>query len=283
MIPNDHSRVQVIPHHKDFLQTDPSDTAYKSLKGILLDPSCSGSGIFTSPDRSTDGADNADTSRIESLSNFQLVALKHAMSFPQVDRIVYSTCSLHEEENENVVAQAIQAYPDEWELVAPQCLDEWKRRGHVVKGLTKEQAQCLIRADRGDDTNGFFVSCFERKDSTSNNSRTKSSYADLLHVPKGLTLYNGEFSATSTCSGGKSAGSKSKQTPKGTKGGKRANHHDSSSPKKDNPINEKPSVKEGNEKAISKKRAKKLAWKKRQMQQKIERMQKTVATQDTES
>ena len=41
------------------------------------------------------------------LRNFQITALKKAMSFPNVRVIVYSTCSLHKEENESVVAEAL--------------------------------------------------------------------------------------------------------------------------------------------------------------------------------
>ena len=84
--------------HQDFLTVDPSHKAYANVRGILLDPSCSGSGIVNAPDRYTDGGDGDENNddgeakkRLESLANFQLVALKHAMSFPQVERIVYST------------------------------------------------------------------------------------------------------------------------------------------------------------------------------------------------
>ena len=89
---------------------------YTYVRGILLDPSCSGSGIVNTPDRFIDavvhhdnnggneeeeentnnndgnaaGAETGSSSnkRIDSLSRFQLLALKHAMSFPQVERIV---------------------------------------------------------------------------------------------------------------------------------------------------------------------------------------------------
>ncbi len=111
---------------------------YPKVRGILLDPSCSGSGIFTSPNRRKE---KRDEERIASLSNFQLTTLLHAMSFSQVERIVYSTCSLHDEENEFVVSQALVSPCNQdskdgsgsiWKLVAPSCLQHWKRRGHVV-------------------------------------------------------------------------------------------------------------------------------------------------------
>ena len=38
------SCVKVI--HKDFLRVDPADSQYRDVKYILVDPSCSGSGLF---------------------------------------------------------------------------------------------------------------------------------------------------------------------------------------------------------------------------------------------
>jgi putative methyltransferase len=195
---------------------------------------------------------------MESLSNFQLVALKHAMSFPHVQRIVYSTCSLHDIENEGVVSQALQANPD-WQLVAPACLEHWKRRGHVVADLTEIQAQCLIRADRGDETNGFFVAYLERKS-------TSVEDASLVKMPKivprkGISVYNGEFSTTanseSVVDTGTRATSMAPTVVKSEKNKAKTCTSDSSK-----------------EKTIGKKRAKKIAWKQRQMEQKIRRIKK---------
>ena len=92
------------------------------------------------------------------------------MSFPQVNYIAYSTCSVNVEEDEAVVAKALEEGNAKleggecWRLVAPVSLEGWKRRGMEVEGLTKEQARCLCRSDpfNGDQTNGFFVSYFER-------------------------------------------------------------------------------------------------------------------------
>jgi putative methyltransferase len=39
------SCVNVSPRNSDFLATDPTDTAFTRVTHILLDPSCSGSGI----------------------------------------------------------------------------------------------------------------------------------------------------------------------------------------------------------------------------------------------
>lgn len=148
--------------HADYLNADPADEMYKDLKGILLDPSCSGSGIVSQPDRVTDAEEEKDEAqRLAHLSSFQLLALLHAMSFPQVARVAYSTCSVNDEENEAVVGKAleeangkIEAEGERWELVRPRSLDGWARRGRAVGGLTEEQAGCLCRCDpfEGDET-----------------------------------------------------------------------------------------------------------------------------------
>jgi putative methyltransferase len=166
------STVEIIPIHQDFLKIHPCDSTYAHVKSILLDPSCSGSGIVNTPDRRIEGEDDKNQDRIQALANFQLLALKHAMSFPQVCRIVYSTCSIHEEENEEVVCLAmeeinrnIKEEDMKWVIASPYALRQWHRRGHSnMEGITQDQAQALIRVDGsdGDETNGFFVCYFER-------------------------------------------------------------------------------------------------------------------------
>jgi putative methyltransferase len=236
---------RVIIKHVDFLATKHSD--FPTVKGILLDPSCSGSGIFTSLDRLADDEETTDD-RIQHLSNFQLTALRHAMSFPSVERIVYSTCSVREEENEKVVQQALK--DSSWQLCSPHCLSSWSRRGNVVPGLTKNQAECVIRADRGDETNGFFVAYFERKTEEGLGGKSeKAKHTDLIVVPTGFDVYKGEFA-----SGGLAASENAGRSRGGESEEKR-------SPKQ----------------IASKKRAKKLAWKQKQLKQKQERLLKKQA------
>jgi putative methyltransferase len=273
LVPPKHS--SVVTQHLDFLKTDPCD--YSNVRGILLDPSCSGSGIFTSPDRQ---AEETDPSRMESLSNFQLVVLKHAMSFPHVQRIVYSTCSLHEQENEGVVLEALKANPD-WQLVAPACLEHWKRRGHTVAGLTEKQAQCLIRADRGDETNGFFVAYFERK---STRRVETDSLEKMLKIvqPKGIAVYNGEFATTTTTTlttnvkeGDRKVTGETCMEDQG-----RSETLGAPTVAKSEKYKQK-SHASSKEKAIGRKRAKKLSWKQKQMEQKIRRIEKRKGNDST--
>lgn len=103
-------------------------------------------------------------SDVAALAEFQRTALLHAMTFPNVDRIVYSTCSVFEAEDEDVVAHVLQANPD-WTLVP--CMPTWHGRGRSVEGkLTADQAQCVVRVDPYEDqTCGFFVALFARRSS----------------------------------------------------------------------------------------------------------------------
>jgi hypothetical protein len=125
------------------------------------------------------------------------------MQQSQVERVVYSTCSLHAEEDEMVVAAALRsesekeaeqgkgyrpfelrrALPVRWgccpldlqrsiHLYPPilSYYQNWSRRGLIETpdgrptNLTEEQAACLVRTDPSEDrTNGFFVARFERR------------------------------------------------------------------------------------------------------------------------
>ena len=262
------SNKRVMTKHVDFLKTRPSD--FSNVKGILLDPSCSGSGLFTSLDRLADEEDGEE--RIEKLSNFQEIALKHAMTFRSVERIVYSTCSLHEQENELVVKQALESN-SKWQLCAPHCLRDWKRRGHDIEGLTKEQSQCLIRADRGDDTNGFFVAYFERRGS-SKPTQVKGKKSGNVVVPEGLSVYEGEFASNSDVIMSEAP----KRQPDRAKPLKLT-----AKPKKVVAKPEKIAAKprkivdmsqDNPDKVLAKKRAKKVAWKQQQIEQKKQRLLK---------
>lgn len=48
--------------------------------------------------------------RLQALAGFQRRVLNHALSFPALQRLVYSTCSLHQEENEDVVQAVLQKW-----------------------------------------------------------------------------------------------------------------------------------------------------------------------------
>ncbi|KAJ4769818.1 S-adenosyl-L-methionine-dependent methyltransferases superfamily protein [Rhynchospora pubera] len=147
----------------DFLDVNPKDHAYRKVRAILLDPSCSGSGISAQrldhllPSHIKD-VDADASKRIQKLAGFQRKALEHALSFPSVERITYSTCSVHQEENEDVIQSVLPlASSLGFELATP--YPQWKRRGLPVF----DGSEHLLRTDPSDGMEGFFVALFVRK------------------------------------------------------------------------------------------------------------------------
>ncbi|KAH8857115.1 hypothetical protein KSF78_0009422 [Schistosoma japonicum] len=172
----------------DFLSVDPYDPKFSNVQSILLDPSCSGSGLsIRQPDGeqqlknsqlkgdySTDTYNEEYLSRLKRLSNLQAMLLRHALNFPNVQRIVYSTCSIHPEENEAVVQENAIRVSNKFYLetiwpntISLNSLDNitatpqvWKHRG-----LSEYQCESCIRSSQKDLTNGFFVALFVRRKS----------------------------------------------------------------------------------------------------------------------
>ena len=121
----------IIAENMDFLKVDPKSSRYSKVKYILLDPSCSGSGIVGRLDDlimdSKDSNKSDEKERLESLSSFQKEIILHALKFPKVEKIVYSTCSIHKEENEDVV-EYILNHQQDFKL-EENVFPDWKRRG----------------------------------------------------------------------------------------------------------------------------------------------------------
>ena len=127
--------------NQDFLKLQPQN--YEDVEYIIADPTCSGS-----------GTKNVKSTDLEKLSNLQCMILKHALKFPNVKKVVYSTCSVNIEENENVVEEVLKSVPNV-QLNHP--LASWTRRG--FNGLE----QCIRVDPKIDLCTGFFVAVFERK------------------------------------------------------------------------------------------------------------------------
>ncbi|XP_051539557.1 probable 28S rRNA (cytosine-C(5))-methyltransferase [Myxocyprinus asiaticus] len=136
--------------NQDFLKVDPQSSEYKEVEYILLDPSCSGSGMVCLRDEFTEPQEDV---RLQALAAFQLHCLNHALQFPQVQRIVYSTCSIHSQENEEVVSACLQQNPG-FRLV--HLLPNWLERGH------DPFTQCLRASTTKTRTHGFFVAMLEK-------------------------------------------------------------------------------------------------------------------------
>jgi len=223
-IAGSHIWTKLYPGH-DFLKTDPESVIYKKTGALLLDPSCSGSGIIgrdempelhlpvlkenakpshKSKEEKMKGDPNKETrkrkreeksdlgdvlvdddgvvtavntdeelqARLQALSTFQLELLTHAMKFNGARKITYSTCSIHAEENENVVKKALQsavAKERGWRVMKREeqirGMKEWPVRGSIEAcDRDTELAEACIRANKDDEhgTMGFFLAGFTR-------------------------------------------------------------------------------------------------------------------------
>ncbi|CAG8472481.1 2174_t:CDS:10 [Paraglomus occultum] len=166
--------------HCSFLNVDPKDDKFANVEYILLDPSCSGSGIVSRLDCLIDSLENNLVSnkeqktchpkdaRLQHLSEFQTQLILHAFKctylsrVPSVKKVTYSTCSIHAEENERVVKEILQTTDDFVLADRDKVIPSWERRGDNNE-LAEDTAQKLIRTSPEDSTNGFFVACFVRK------------------------------------------------------------------------------------------------------------------------
>ncbi|UZJ52971.1 hypothetical protein CBS101457_002291 [Exobasidium rhododendri] len=180
---------------------------YSEVTHMLLDPSCSGSGILSRLDYLTNSNDEEaeqteekeekEQERLRNLAAFQGNMILHAMQFPGLRRFVYSTCSIHHEENESVVMKALGSEVAKirgWKL-APrrEVLPSWPTRGLVEhsngqKDLAESMIRCIPGGVEGkgeggektqnelgavdlEATNGFFLTCFVRN--SNNNAKNK--------------------------------------------------------------------------------------------------------------
>ncbi|GBP26151.1 hypothetical protein EVAR_74913_1 [Eumeta japonica] len=141
--------------HRDTLEIKKGE--YDDVEYILLDPSCSGSGMELCVHN------YIDDTRLTKLTSLQEKFLKHAMnSFPNAKRIVYSTCSLFSEENERVVTNAVKTSRSKWRVqhVNELLKEEWNNFGSSMYGSIG--ARCLYARPNADLTTGFFLAVLDR-------------------------------------------------------------------------------------------------------------------------
>lgn len=123
---------------------------FKDVKYVTVDPSCSGSGYHKIYEK--------DEKRLMKLQRFQKDILNHFLKLESVDKLVYSTCSVHEEEDEEVVKYALENNQNfELEEITGFNL----RRGNPKYDF----ADKVIKVERNEEENivGFFVALFKRK------------------------------------------------------------------------------------------------------------------------
>jgi len=148
----------------DFLSIDPAKKPFCDVKAIVLDPSCSGSGLRNRVSVS-ESSNREHMKRLGKLAHVQKLLLKHALSFPNVVVVSYSTCSIHKEENEMVVASVLGddvVVSGSWGL--SRALPQWKKRG--MDHTFDESQMCIRTNPELDNTNGFFLARFERAEPT---------------------------------------------------------------------------------------------------------------------
>ncbi|XP_017848770.1 probable 28S rRNA (cytosine-C(5))-methyltransferase [Drosophila busckii] len=126
---------------------------------ILVDPSCSGNGMQS---RISVSDEQKDDKRLYKLAGLQIKILSHAMSaFPNVKRIVYCTCSLWKEENEQVVKRCLELNPSFKLLSCKKALrNKWQNVGD--KEYAKIGKNCLYCLPDYDLTDGIFLAMFEK-------------------------------------------------------------------------------------------------------------------------
>lgn len=125
----------------------------ESFDRILVDAPCSGVGLFR---RKPDTKNHKSLQDLKSLQAIQLDILNEAI--PLVKKggiIVYSTCTITVEENEQVVAQILEAFPDIHLLP----LDEW-RNSKRETAIKADGTMEILPHQFGSD--GFFIARFEK-------------------------------------------------------------------------------------------------------------------------
>lgn len=142
--------------HNDCLNV--TDDQVPGVEYILVDPSCSGSGMLQRMYEN----EEVDEQRLYKLGGLQYKLLSHAMNaYPNARRIVYSTCSIFTAENEEVV-QGVLRHNGHFRLLdARQELGkEWLNVGSPdFVGIGE---RCLYARTKDDLTIGMFVAVFER-------------------------------------------------------------------------------------------------------------------------
>ncbi|KAL5104796.1 28S rRNA cytosine-C 5 methyltransferase [Taenia crassiceps] len=123
---------------RDFLTVDPvNEEKFAGVTAILVDPTCSASGLRCKrPELAAQEQEN-ETRRVEKLASLQAKILRHALSFPSVEVVIYSTCSVYQQENEAVVRELVESgAASDFELVAIWDKSKSKGKKETGKGTT---------------------------------------------------------------------------------------------------------------------------------------------------
>lgn len=100
--------------------------------------------------------------RLKKLANVHAQLLNHAFkSYPNLERLVYSTCSANHEENEAVVDEALSINGKFKLLDCTKMVKGWNNKGAPGYDCSN---MCLNAVPSTDYTNGFFIAVFVRRD-----------------------------------------------------------------------------------------------------------------------
>lgn len=130
---------------------------------VLVDAPCSGSGVWR---RRPEAAQKLTLSEVEALHVLQVEILSHAAKLVKISgRLVYATCSVLPDENEDTLAAFEAAHPN----FAPLPIEQALKGAHI----TPEGAKVLSALSDGShrlrlspnisQTDGFFIALYERK------------------------------------------------------------------------------------------------------------------------
>jgi putative methyltransferase len=212
----------------DFTQAA-TPSQYPEVLGLIVDPSCSGSGIFgrgfieqdeeeENDDTSNDdaGVNPSEQERLLKLAGFQYKIVKHALSFPKARVVVYSTCSIHAQENEHVVERLLDdaAVAAQGWRVADRAtvLPEWPRRGFPTEFNQVNQASggqvrdaatvaqiaegCVRALPKEDGGIGFFAVCFVRSEEAAQRWQDSHAATTAVGADTAVTATKGKKKGT---------------------------------------------------------------------------------------
>ncbi|CAG4907809.1 unnamed protein product [Colias eurytheme] len=163
--------------HRDALEIKKGEC--EDVEYIILDPSCSGSGMQLSVHNYVEDV------RLARLTSLQEKFLKHAMnSFPKAKKIVYSTCSIFPEENERVISNVVKSSRAKWKVLNVKDLlkEQWNNYGSGMYG--EMGTRCLYARPESDITTGFFLAVLERDPKQVDNTESNEAVDEELTQKK---------------------------------------------------------------------------------------------------
>ena len=109
--------------------------------------------------------ETCSVSRLRSLTRLQAKMLRFALTkFPDVQRVVYSTCSVNSEENEGVVQEVLASVNTDASNPVFQVVDDKLKNKWIHHGSQDFEcgSKCICTKSDIDFTTGFFIAVFER-------------------------------------------------------------------------------------------------------------------------